>query len=473
MTNTATPPARTILLVDDEEDLRVVLQDVLATAGYRVVGVANGADAIHQHARIHPDLVILDLMLPDLSGFEVCKKIKSQVKGYLPIILLTARADLDSLVDGLEEAAADDYIVKPFRHRELLARILAALRIKDLHDVVQRQNDLLTELSVTDDLTGLYNRRYLTRKLDERIEQVRRTGATLSCALLDLDHFKEVNDAFGHLAGDEVLRRFAELLKHTLSPRDICGRWGGDEFLTIFSEAVSKDSDGRLEESRLRGWSDQIRAAVEKEAQDPGSVLSPAGSGGSPTNPIGVSAGVATVKGPDESIDPVQLMSDLDGLLYQAKQNGKNQFVHAKFDTAGRAPARRGQPAKKAGHRPAIFVLEDDSDICSIIRDMLSRHPVDTHLFQETPKLMEALHRQVPDLILLDLKLSDADGLDVCRQIRGRADLAGTKICFLTAFPSDEIKEKAMSCGADAYLVKPFTYSKFVEQVSRILDLKA
>lgn len=460
------PTQRTLLLVDDEEDLREVLTDVLAVEGYRVVTAASGGEALSLRASVQPELVILDLMLPDLSGFEVCKKIKSQVTGHLPVIILTARADLDSLVDGLVDAGADDYVVKPFRHRELLARIRACLRVKDLHDVVQRQNILLAELSDTDDLTGLFNRRYLTRKLNEEILRLRSAGGVLSCALLDLDHFKHVNDAYGHLAGDEILRKFGAILKASLGPGGISGRWGGDEFFVIFSEGKS----GPAGEALIRDWSNHILSLVEKNLFDPKNIRELAGAGEN-LKPVGVSAGVAVVKGPDPNLDPVHLIADLDKLLYQAKQNGKSHFVFAKFDSVGRRKSAAPEPHKKPkDRRPVIFVLEDDPDLCSIIRDMLSRHPVDARIFQETPKMMDAVTSAAPDLIFLDMKLADGNGMDVCRDLRKNPALARTKICFLSGFTSEEIQKKAMACGANAFMVKPFGYSKFIEQVKRLLE---
>lgn len=444
------PLKRTILLVDDEEDLREVLTDALNTSGFQVIEAANGADALARVRDSRPDIVILDLMLPDLSGFAVCKKIKEQAAGHLPVILLTARADMDSLVEGLEKASADDYVVKPFRNRELLARIGACLRVKDLHDLVQRQNEFLADLSVTDDLTGLHNRRYLTRKLDEHIVQLRGSGGSLSCVLMDLDHFKEVNDAQGHLAGDEVLRKFGQLLKRSLADSAnpaICGRWGGDEFLVMFSSKAAGSDD-----PRVREWSRNLISRLEKESLNQ------------------LSGGIATVQGPDKNLDPVRLIADLDALLYQAKKDGRNRFVFAKFDSIGRAaaPARR---KKDAEQKPVVFVLEDEPDICAIIRDMLSRQNVTQRIFQETKEMWTALETTVPDLILLDLKLSDGDGMEVCRQLRKKKALADTRISFLTAFTSDEIKQKAMACGADAFLLKPFTYSRFTQEVNKLLGI--
>ena len=462
---TSPPNRRTLLLVDDEEDLREVLHDLLTTSGFRVVTAADGREALSKWPAGNPDLVILDVMLPDLSGFEVCKSIKARAAGHLPVILLTARGDVESMEDGLLVAAADDYVVKPFRHRELVARIHACLRVKDLHDVIRKQNEFLNQLSITDDLTGLYNHRYLTRKLDERVKALHQTAGALTCALIDLNQFKSINDLYGHLTGDEVLRRFAEFLKSTLPaghPPAICGRWGGDEFLIIFSDGTPPAS-----------WESGLTELLKKNQDRILGNLPPPKASREKQPAIGLSGGMAVVSGPDPALDAVQIMADLDTLLYRAKDGNGSRIETAAPNSIGRRRDRsRAGPARPTGQVPLIYVLEDDPDICSIIGDMLARQKVEAQIFQETPKMLEALKAAVPDLILLDLKLSDADGMDVCRQIRRKPEFSGTKISFLTAFTSEDIKQEAMACGGDAFLMKPFTYSKFVQEIQRLLGQK-
>lgn len=444
---------RTILLVDDEDDLREVLTDFLISAGFTVVTASNGKEALARLNGVPPDLVVLDLMLPDISGFDVCRQIKSKSKNaYLPVILLTARGDLESLVDGLGSAQADDYVVKPFKNRELLARIGACLRVKDLHDVVLKQNEMLTELSATDDLTGMFNRRFLTRKLEENIQRLRQEKGVAYFALIDLDHFKEVNDRLGHLCGDEILRRFGQTLKNSVGAAGLCGRWGGDEFFVIFPVDAA---DTAAAETRIHGWTDAILSAIKNDIVRE-------------NIPVGISGGIAAVSGPDARLDAEQLMMDLDKLLYSAKREGRKRFVFGEFNRQGRRPHPAPAPDRS---RPLIYILEDDEDICAVMEDMLSRQNVDARIFQRTPALMAAVAEKKPDLICLDMRLSDADGMDVCRELRSNPKLAGLRIAFVTGFTSEEVRLKAMACGADAILFKPFTYSKFISQIQQILNL--
>jgi len=467
---------RTILLVDDEEDLLEVLTDFLITAGFQIIGARGGREALRQMERNVVDLVVLDVMMPDLSGFEVCKQIKSNRDRYLPVILLTARGDIESLVSGLGQAGADDYVVKPFKNPELVARIHAALRVKDLYELISRQNILLTELSNTDDLTGLFNRRFMTRALNERIEKLKSGDGVLTCALLDLNNFKQINDSHGHLAGDEVLRKFSELMKASLDSNDICGRWGGDEFLIIFREIGSHpEKIAARAEAAVQDWVRQKVPAIVQELQKSGPPVAAASrnSGQTPGKPVSISGGAASVIGPDRSLHPVQMIADLDQLLYVAKGRGNGDILFAPFNSIGRRSAPAGRGEKAGAGRPLIFVLEDDGDICSIVRDMLARQNFETVIFQETPLFFDALKARTPNLILLDLKLADADGRDVCRHLRHQPELADTRISFLSAFTAEDIRQTAIDSGADAFIIKPFTYSKFIKQIHQLIAMPA
>jgi diguanylate cyclase (GGDEF)-like protein len=185
--------------------------------------------------------VITDWMMPDFSGLELCERIRAdKTSAYTYVILMTSNTQKDGVVKGLE-AGADDYLVKPFDSSEMLARIGVGRRIIDLHRQLEQKSAQLEEVARTDVLTGLPNRRAIEEWASKQLKGASRHGFPVWVVLGDLDSFKEINDTFGHEAGDTVLRTFASTLKKLTRISDMCGRLGGDEFLSVISH-VSTDN---------------------------------------------------------------------------------------------------------------------------------------------------------------------------------------------------------------------------------------
>jgi diguanylate cyclase (GGDEF)-like protein len=234
-----------VLIVDDHPDNVEVIRARLEASGYRTTCATDGEEALTLVREDPPDLILLDVMMPKVSGMEVAREIKgAKDLPFIPIIMQTALDSVEAKVEGLG-AGADDYITKPINFAELEARVRSMLRIKELHDAVERrERDLaranleLQRMAVTDGLTGLYNRRHVEERLREMFEHSQRLHEPLSVVLLDLDHFKSVNDTHGHQAGDEVLRQFALLLKTVARDIDRVGRYGGEEFLVVLPGTV-------------------------------------------------------------------------------------------------------------------------------------------------------------------------------------------------------------------------------------------
>ena len=222
-----------VLIVDDSLVIRAVLRGWLEDQGYQVTEVGDGAAAIEQCLAAPPDVVLLDIEMPGLNGHDVLARLKADdsVKD-VPVVFLSNHSSMDEVLRGLR-GGAHDYLRKPFEPAELVARVGAAVRVKKLQDELHRRNDELNELSRTDLLTGLSNRRHLDEQLSKHLSTARRHGHELGVLLLDLDHFKQVNDTYGHLTGDSVLTEFARRLQASLRVGDIAGRWGGEEFLVI------------------------------------------------------------------------------------------------------------------------------------------------------------------------------------------------------------------------------------------------
>jgi two-component system cell cycle response regulator len=222
-----------VLAVDDSPFSRKLLEHALRGQPYELAFAKNGQEALASIVTFRPQIIITDWMLPDLSGPELCRKIRSESDaGYTYVILLTSNVEKDSIVEGLA-AGADDYLTKPFHEKELVARVGTGRRIMEMHREIEEKNQLLEAAARTDFLTGLPNRRAVEEYAVKQLGGAIRHGYPLWVILADLNKFKAVNDQFGHPAGDEVLKRFAAILKKNTRTSDICGRLGGDEFVLV------------------------------------------------------------------------------------------------------------------------------------------------------------------------------------------------------------------------------------------------
>ena len=232
------PPIRhpnlyTIVVAEDDRLTRDLLAEMLRSHGYNVEAFADGQAAVERVGQGGIDLVLLDILMPRLSGLEACRLLKSMTSdSFLPVVLVTVKTDTASRVEGLK-IGADDYVCKPFDEGELLARVEAMLRIKQLHDHVARARAKLERLSVHDDLTGLFNYRYLHNRLSEEFKRAERYHDPLACIIVDVDRLQAINDLAGRELGDRVLAAVAEVLLRSVRDVDVVARFGGDEFLVI------------------------------------------------------------------------------------------------------------------------------------------------------------------------------------------------------------------------------------------------
>ncbi len=223
----------TIVVAEDDRLTRDLLAEMLRSHGYHVEAFADGQAAVERVGQGGIDLVLLDILMPRLSGLEACRLLKSMTSdSFLPVVLVTVKTDTASRVEGLK-IGADDYVCKPFDEGELLARVEAMLRIKQLHDHVARARAKLERLSVHDDLTGLFNYRYLHNRLSEEFKRAERYHDPLACIVVNIDRLQTVNELAGRELGDRVLAAVAEVLQRSVRDVDVVARFGGDEFLVI------------------------------------------------------------------------------------------------------------------------------------------------------------------------------------------------------------------------------------------------
>jgi two-component system, cell cycle response regulator len=229
------PAAWRILLVDDEATQRLIMARLLKRAGYEVEMASNGREALAKLEEGDFPLMITDWEMPEMDGISLCRALRSKEQGYTYIILLTSRDAIEHLVTGLQ-SGADDYLIKPVIEPELIARLNTGRRIVTLERSLRAANEENRRLSITDPLTGAYNRRYLMEQLPREIDRASRYSRRLSAIMCDVDHFKRINDAHGHLTGDEVLRWFVNTLRRHLRKSDWIARYGGEEFVIVLPE---------------------------------------------------------------------------------------------------------------------------------------------------------------------------------------------------------------------------------------------
>ena len=298
-----------ILVVDDSRTQLEWLVKVLQRDGYEVATAVDGTDAIRKVRSAPPDLVLLDMILPDMDGLEVLRIVKTRPDDqFIPVIILSVKSDIDSKVAGLR-IGADDFLAKPFADAEILARCAAMLRIKNLQDQLRETQAKLREQTLTDELTGLKNRRAFDERLQEEFRRAQRYSDPVSLIMIDLDHFKLVNDRYGHPFGDVVLRGAAEQLRHSTRDPDICARYGGEEFAVI------------LPKTHLSG----ALAVAERIWKELGTktYAPPAGRTGDPELKVTASMGIAFYPSKDITT-PELLVRYADEALYQAKKAGRN-----------------------------------------------------------------------------------------------------------------------------------------------------
>jgi diguanylate cyclase (GGDEF)-like protein len=245
-----------ILLIDDSELQSSQIKESLEGLGYAVRLASSGVEGLRLAREKAPDLVLLDVVMADIDGFAVCRWLKMSAETRdIPVIMLTVRSTVADRVAGLN-IGADDYLAKPFEDSELEARIFASLRVKAAHSELKDRNHQLESmlhrveaLAITDALTGLFNRRRFTDVLKREFAVTRRYRNTLSCLMVDLDHFKQINDRFGHDAGDQVLKEVARRIAGSLREVDLAARYGGEEFAILLPH--TSKTDARIVAERL------------------------------------------------------------------------------------------------------------------------------------------------------------------------------------------------------------------------------
>ncbi|NLM34924.1 MAG: diguanylate cyclase [Clostridiales bacterium] len=288
---------RTVLIADDSKLNILMITDILKSEGYEVYSVTSGLEVMDAIKKYKPDIVLLDVVMPGKDGFTVCSEIKCNYQfKNLPVIMVTARTEAKYLKTALE-IGAFDYIRKPVDAIEVIARIKSALRYKE-------HQEKLEEMAMKDGLTGLYNHALLIELLAKEHSKQKRLRGSLAFLMIDIDYFKKVNDTYGHLKGNEVIKGVANIMMTTIREGDIAGRYGGEEFGIVLSN-ITLD--------KVIAVSERIRRRI---------ALQSFSLEGQTVN-ITVSIG-ACYKSPDNDISHMDMIKIADEAMYEAKRSGRN-----------------------------------------------------------------------------------------------------------------------------------------------------
>ncbi|GAA6623171.1 diguanylate cyclase [Scytonema sp. NUACC26] len=302
-----------ILIVDDMKQNLESLGAILRRVGYKTALASSGREALEQVQIIVPDLILLDLIMPDISGLLVCEQLKADPKlAEIPVIFLTANREKEKLLDAFDKGAVD-YITKPFDMFELLARVRTHLKLKSKQEELKKallvRGKLvkeLEELAITDPLTGIWNRRYLYKQAEMEFQRAQRYQQAFSIFMIDIDRFKRINDSYGHTVGDAVLQALVPTVTSSLRKIDSFGRFGGEEFLLLLPE-TDLDTAITIAERIRKNIEKLIISYHEKMIS------------------ITVSIGVSSYKLEDSTVELI--IQRADAALYQAKNQGRNLVV--------------------------------------------------------------------------------------------------------------------------------------------------
>ncbi len=421
------PEKMGILVVDDDPEIIHMLTWQLASRNREIFVAASAAEAEQVLARESIALVILDLVLPDTDGRNLLLRLRERpATATTPVIVLTVKGG--GLVKSESFAlGADEFFEKPFDPDTMAAAVASKL---------QRAAEIAQD-SREDHLTGLPNRAAFHEAFRRANALAGRQGTPLAIAFLDLDHFKRVNDAYGHATGDEVLRRAGRVISAALRQSDLLARWGGEEFVALLPNTDPSGAARAIEHA-----ADHFR----KERF----------SGGSEGFKLTFSAGVAPVD-LDDTVEEAVARADYH--LYLAKSTGRDRVV----SQAGDAPRTR----KK------VLIAEDDELVATLIRHRLNQEGFEVIHYSDGESVLHAIaeNGRVPELslVILDVLLPEMDGFELLSRLRQQRSLAQVPIIVLTVMGSEEDVVRGLALGADDYIVKPFSPTELLARVHRLL----
>ncbi|MGE7667316.1 response regulator [Ureibacillus composti] len=426
-----------ILLIDDDTALLMYLKDKLEKTGLVVFAVSDADRAINSYYDLYPDCVIIDIHMKDKNGLDVLLKLKDKMKQHvIPTIMISIDNSKETRIKSYQ-LGADDFIPKPLDIDEFVVRINRQLERKQAID----------HLILIDELTKVFNRKYLQRAYERFMSNLKRKHEPFCIALLDLDHFKRVNDTYSHIVGDKVLETFANVIRNGLRLNDIIIRYGGEEFLILLPETKANEANSIIERI-LREFSKTSFKGLNDEQEFY----------------CTFSAGIHEIN--SDELELKKNIEVVNGALFEAQSEGRNRVKIA--------PMTNIRYHKKQIH---VGIIDDDPIIRTMLENLISKSKfteefeLDINSFKDGVEFFEAgwhLKENEKYLIVLDGMMPRMDGLEVLQNLRGLHNQERFTIMMLTSRKSDQDISRALQYGADDYITKPF---KLLELESRFAHL--
>ncbi|GAB1263504.1 diguanylate cyclase [Aurantivibrio infirmus] len=428
----ACPPMK-ILLVEDSATLRYTMCNYIKQAGHESVVAESGEEALQLIETTPVDLVIMDVEMPGLNGFETTSLMRETFGSHwVPIIFVTGMSDAASFHEGIE-AGGDDYMTKPISLVVLKAKLRALERITAMQHKLHRLNEELQHLSQNDGLTELYNRRAFEEIAEKQWQVITRAHNPVSVLMIDVDHFKTYNDYYGHHAGDDCLKKVAQILKQTLHrPADILARYGGEEFIALLPDT---DLSG------AKVVADALRTAIE----DAGIPHERSNHSEFVTVSIGGASADHTTGLPRQ-----ELGKEADKALYEAKDSGRNC-----------TKVRQIAPHK------TVLIADEDNEMLALLSDVL-RKEYNILTTNNGVECLEIIHNIHPDLLILDESLERNSEVNIHENIA--EDKLTAKMPTISIGSKETITNSKFSKASNRYLQKPIEADNLLTTIYRILS---
>lgn len=424
-----------VLIVDDETSLLMYLKETLEEEGYQVFVAASHEKALSFFYEIKPDCLILDIQMEGWNGLKTLDQLKENLKRlFIPTIVMSLDNESETRIKAFE-LAADDFIAKPFNIKELKVRVKRQIDRK-------RQ---IESILLMDELTQIFNRKYLEQSFAQLYEEYNRTGNPFCLVMLDIDYFKKVNDTYGHIIGDETLQKFASFVKGQVRMNDVFARFGGEEFTLLLPNTEHEDGE-KLVQRILDDFSKEVFHANDS------------------TFSCTFSAGIVQVEQSEKSI--AFWLEKADQALYEAKQTGRNKVV-----ISNKGIKRELQTLK-------IAVVDDDPIIRSMLSQVLSKISPPRHFKIEIKTFYDGLtflkSEWITDdcyyVVVLDGMMPKMDGLEVLQKLRQERRQDKFTVMMLTTRKSETDIKRALQLGADDYMTKPFKLVEIESRVQRLMN---